>query len=63
MENNDSMKHPEDRGGRRRIADRRVRVAHSDGTERRMGLRRRSGFDRRHRKGLAERVESRKTAY
>ncbi|MBI9082120.1 MAG: hypothetical protein JEZ11_00900 [Desulfobacterales bacterium] len=63
MENNDPIKRPEDRGGRRRITDRRVRVSHCDGTERRMGLRRRSGFDRRLRKGLIERFESRKTAH
>ena len=53
MENNDPIKRPADRGGRRRITDRRVRASHCDGTERRTGLRRRSGFDRRIRRDEA----------
>jgi len=36
-----------DRGGRRRIKDRRFRVTAMDVPERRTGLRRRSGWDRR----------------
>lgn len=40
---------PNDRGGRRRIKDRRVRVAAMHTPERRTGLRRRSGWDRRYR--------------
>ena len=50
MKTHDPFHHPLDRGGRRRIADRRVRVVSHDGEERRTGLRRRSGFDRRLRK-------------
>ena len=38
-----------DRGGRRRISDRRYRVAARKGPERRTGWRRRSGLDRRFR--------------
>lgn len=59
MKTHDPFHHPLDRGGRRRIADRRVRVAPYDGEERRTGLRRRSGLDRRLRKYGLDRPERR----
>ena len=37
-----------DRGGRRRIADRRIRVAAKHDPEQRTGWQRRNGWDRRH---------------
>lgn len=59
MDTHDPYHPPLDRGGRRRIADRRVRLSPYDGAERRTGLRRRSGFDRRLRKYGLDRPERR----
>jgi hypothetical protein len=47
MESRNPLKRMEDRGGRRKIKDRRVNVSNPLCGERRTGLRRRSGYDRR----------------
>ena len=43
---------PVDRGGRRKIKDRRFRITARQTAERRTGLKRRSGFDRRIRQSV-----------
>ncbi len=57
-----SESYPMDRGGRRRITDRRIRVTAKHDPEQRTGWTRRNGWDRRYRqlevlKGFEQRTE------